>query len=103
MSESMQNYAVGHNLAAGMLIEDSFEQIDGELRMSLKKLYKKDVTTKLKALEELKSLLDIKSQSDSIGILPIWSKCYAKLTIVNILSVYDILIWPAVSNNLVRV
>jgi hypothetical protein len=83
MSESMQTYAGGNNLAAGMLIEDSFEQVDGELRMSLKKLYKKDATTKVKALEELKSLLDLKSQSDCIAILPIWSKCYAKLTIVN--------------------
>lgn len=79
----MHTHGGGNNLAAGMLIEDSFEQVDGELRMSLKKLYKKDATTKVKALEELKSLLDIKSQSDCIAILPIWSKCYAKLTIVN--------------------
>ena len=92
MSESMQTYAGGNNLAAGMLIEDSFEQVDGELRMSLKKLYKKDATTKVKALEELKSLLDLKSQSDCIAILPIWSKCYAKLTIVNIHVLNHILI-----------
>jgi len=80
----MQTYAGGNNLATGLLIEDSFEHVDGELRMSLKKLYKKDATTKVKALEELKLLLDTKSQSDCIAILPVWSKCYAKLTIVNI-------------------
>jgi len=49
----------------------------------LRKLQKKDTQTRLKALEELKSLIESKSQDDCIAIVSYWSKPYSKLTIDN--------------------
>ncbi len=65
-------------------MEDSVDtNVDSEFRMALKKLYKKDTQTKLKALDELKGLIDFKTQDDCVSILPYWSKSYTKLSVVS--------------------
>lgn len=65
-------------------MEDSFDtNVDSDFRMVLKKLSKKDTLTKLKSLEELKNLIETKSQDDCVAIVSYWSKSYTKLTIVS--------------------
>ena len=66
-------------------MEESFDSnLDGDLRAALRKLYKKDMQTKLKAMDELKALIESKSQEDCIPLIPYWAKCYTKLTLVNL-------------------
>ena len=70
-------------IGAGMLLDDAFDaSLDGDLKMSLRKLSKKDPLTKCKALDELKSLVDAKSLDDCIAILPYWAKSFTKLALV---------------------
>jgi len=65
-------------------MEESFDKnVDSDFRMALRKLQKKDTQTRLKALEELKNLIEIKTQEECIAIVSYWSKPYAKLTIDN--------------------
>jgi len=65
-------------------MEESFDKnVDSDFRMALRKLQKKDTQTRLKALEELKNLIEIKTQEECIAIVFYWSKPYAKLTIDN--------------------
>lgn len=65
-------------------MEDSFDtNVDPDFRMVLKKLYKKDTLTKVKSLEELKTLIEAKSQEDCLAIVSYWAKSYTKLTIDN--------------------
>jgi hypothetical protein len=56
--------------------------LDADFRMAIKKLYKKDALTKQKSLEELKSLIETKSQEDCVLIVPYWAKLFTKLSIV---------------------
>ena len=65
-------------------MEDSFDSsIDSDFRMALRKLQKKDTQTRIKALEEIKTLIEVKSQEDCVAIISYWSKPYSKLTIDN--------------------
>lgn len=71
-------------IGAGMLLDDAFDaSLDGDLKMSLRKLSKKDPLTKSKALDELKSLIELKSTDDCVAILPYWSKSFTKLALVS--------------------
>jgi E3 ubiquitin-protein ligase listerin len=66
----------------GTLLEDSFDtNVDNDFKMALRKLHKKDTLTKYKALEELKGLIETKSQEDCVAILGYWQKSYSKLTL----------------------
>lgn len=49
--------------------------------MSLRKLCKKDSITKLKGLEEIKSLIETKTQEEVQLIVPFWCKQYTKLSL----------------------
>ena len=64
-------------------MEESFDvNLDGDFRAALRKLYKKDNLTKLKALDELKTLIENKSPEECTTIISYWAKCYTKLTLV---------------------
>jgi hypothetical protein len=66
-------------------MEEQFDaNLDGDFRAALRKLYKKDTLTKLKALDEMKNLIDIKTEEECITIVTYWAKCFSKLTLVNI-------------------
>ena len=61
-------------------IEDDKEaQIDPDYRVTLGKLSKKDVTTKVKALAEFADLCAAKPCTDTVAILPYWPRIYNKL------------------------
>ncbi|XP_076824232.1 E3 ubiquitin-protein ligase listerin-like [Clavelina lepadiformis] len=62
------------------LEEDNDVAIDADFRVTLCKLYKKDITTKLKALAEFNDLCQSKDTSDVISILPYWARIYNKLS-----------------------
>lgn len=87
MLSQIPNYSFGTDMppiGIGTLMEDSFDSnIDSDFRMVLKKLSKKDTLTKIKTLEELKNLIDTKSQEDCVNIVPYWAKSYTKLSIVS--------------------
>ncbi|KAI7886425.1 hypothetical protein K492DRAFT_140487 [Lichtheimia hyalospora FSU 10163] len=58
----------------------SSAHLDAELLVILKKVSKRDATTKLKALEELETYLK-ENKSDISTIVPTWIRMYGKLTI----------------------
>ncbi len=86
ISSSLASYSFGSDvtpLGVGTLMEESFDSnLDGDLRAALRKLYKKDMQTKLKALDELSCLIESKSQEECIPLISYWAKCYTKLTLV---------------------
>lgn len=85
MLTKVPNYSFGTDMPSigkGTFLEESFDSnIDPDFRMSLKKLSKKDTLTKSKTLDELKNLIDSKSQDDCISIVSYWAKSYTKLSI----------------------
>ncbi len=88
ISSNLASYSFGSDvspLGVGTLMEESFDSnLDGDLRAALRKLYKKDMQTKLKALDELGCLIESKSQDECIPLIPYWAKCYTKLTLVRL-------------------
>ncbi|XP_072018345.1 LOW QUALITY PROTEIN: E3 ubiquitin-protein ligase listerin-like [Amphiura filiformis] len=61
--------------------QDDDSQLDGDFRMVLRKLTKKDVVTKLKALQEFGTLCKEKDRDTVTATLPHWSRLYGRLTI----------------------
>jgi hypothetical protein len=59
--------------------ENVFDGISAEMGLLLRKLTKKDQTTKLKAAEELNAVLDTEDQA--MALLPFWPKVYSKSSI----------------------
>ena len=59
------------------------DDISGELKLILRKLSKRDVTTKLRGLEELRSLLENEEEAENVCIelLPVWGKILSRLMI----------------------
>jgi hypothetical protein len=57
------------------------EDLSFELKLVLKKLSKRDVTTKLKGLEELRSLLENEEEAVDVcrELLPVWGKILSRL------------------------
>jgi hypothetical protein len=56
---------------------------DSELNVSFRRLSKKEVITKLKALAELRELLPSRTKEIVQGCLPYWAYIYPKLCIEN--------------------
>ncbi|KAK7842227.1 e3 ubiquitin-protein ligase listerin [Quercus suber] len=67
--------------SSSLATEDSvpFLDIDGEVAQHLKRLGRKDSTTKLKALASLSVLLKQKSGKDIVPIIPQWAFEYKRL------------------------
>lgn len=87
MLTKVPNYSFGSDISSigkGTFLDDSFDSnVDPDFRMVLKKLTKKDTLTKTKTLDELKNLIDTKSEDDCVNIVSYWAKFYTKLSIDN--------------------
>ncbi|XP_045135488.1 E3 ubiquitin-protein ligase listerin-like [Portunus trituberculatus] len=57
------------------------ETVAASLRVALRKMTKKDATTKIKALQEFEALCQTESQEAVLSALPFWPRLYAKLSI----------------------
>ncbi|XP_031815109.1 E3 ubiquitin-protein ligase listerin isoform X1 [Sarcophilus harrisii] len=55
--------------------------VDSDFRMVLRKLSKKDVTTKLKAMQEFGTMCDIRDAEIVKGVLPYWPRIYCKISL----------------------
>ncbi|KAJ9505274.1 hypothetical protein QJQ45_023216, partial [Haematococcus lacustris] len=58
-------------------------QLDGELALCLRHLSKRDPTTKLKALQSLRSQLPNKPTAAVVAVLPAWAHLFARLAMDN--------------------
>ncbi|XP_068931164.1 E3 ubiquitin-protein ligase listerin isoform X1 [Petaurus breviceps papuanus] len=55
--------------------------VDSDFRMVLRKLSKKDVTTKLKAMQEFGAMCDERDAEIVKGVLPYWPRIYCKISL----------------------
>lgn len=60
--------------------EDQDAGLDADFRMVLRKLSKKDVVTKLKAIQEFQGLCTEKEEEDIVSLLPHWPRLYNRLS-----------------------
>ncbi|CAL8160412.1 unnamed protein product [Prunus armeniaca] len=83
VSVGFGGYVGGSRLEASLATEDSkpYLDVDSELALHLKRLARKDPTTKLKALASLSTLLKEKSTKDIIPIIPQWAFEYKRLVV----------------------
>ncbi|XP_021346788.1 E3 ubiquitin-protein ligase listerin-like, partial [Mizuhopecten yessoensis] len=61
---------------ASQALEDVDSSLDADFRLVLRKLTKKDSTTKVKALQEFSSLCQEKDLEDLKAVLPFWPRMY---------------------------
>nr|XP_006825327.1 PREDICTED: E3 ubiquitin-protein ligase listerin-like [Saccoglossus kowalevskii] len=59
-------------------VEDIDTSVDSDFRMVMRKITKKDVTTKLKAIQEFTSLCKDKDEDSVKGTLPYWRRLYSR-------------------------
>lgn len=62
-------------------LDDVDTSLDADIRMVLRKLSKKDATTKVKALQEFSSLCKEKDEESVKAVLPFWPRIYNKMAI----------------------
>ncbi|KAH8020974.1 hypothetical protein HPB51_011030 [Rhipicephalus microplus] len=67
------------------VIDDADSSVDSDFRMVMRKLTKRDQTTRLKALQELLDLVKEKDVELVKGALPFWPRLYNKLSLVTVL------------------
>ncbi|XP_077487420.1 E3 ubiquitin-protein ligase listerin isoform X1 [Amblyomma americanum] len=65
------------------VIDDADSTVDSDFRMVMRKLTKRDQTTRLKALQELLDLVKEKDVELVKGALPFWPRLYNKLSLDN--------------------
>ncbi|KAH9381898.1 hypothetical protein HPB48_015382 [Haemaphysalis longicornis] len=65
------------------VIDDGDSTVDSDFRMVMRKLTKRDQTTRLKALQELLDLVKEKDVELIKGALPFWPRLYNKLSLDN--------------------
>uniref|UniRef100_A0A131YUS9 E3 ubiquitin-protein ligase listerin n=1 Tax=Rhipicephalus appendiculatus TaxID=34631 RepID=A0A131YUS9_RHIAP len=65
------------------VIDDADSSVDSDFRMVMRKLTKRDQTTRLKALQELLDLVKEKDVELVKGALPFWPRLYNKLSLDN--------------------
>ncbi|ORX79499.1 hypothetical protein BCR32DRAFT_269438 [Anaeromyces robustus] len=76
------NFSNFSSFSIGNSFVDDFEGVNEDLKVMLKKLNKRDSTTKIRALEEICTYLNSQTNDSEIKkILPGWSKLYAKISI----------------------
>lgn len=69
------------NIGSNFLSEEAELSVPGDLRLTLRKMGKKDVTTKIKALQEFISLCEQLPLESVKTVLPFWPRIYAKLAL----------------------
>ena len=60
---------------------DMDDGVPGDFRLALRKMHKKDVTTKVKAVQEFVELLEAAEASVVLCVLPYWPSVYGKLAL----------------------
>ncbi|XP_043927953.1 E3 ubiquitin-protein ligase listerin-like [Protopterus annectens] len=55
--------------------------VDAEFRLVLRKLYKRDATTKLKAMHEFAAMCKEREPEVIKGVIPYWSRIYCKISL----------------------
>ena len=60
------------------LMADSEDGVPTNFRLVLRKMLKKDVTTKVKALQEFLELAKDAANADMLAVLPYWPSVYTK-------------------------
>ncbi|XP_029434872.1 E3 ubiquitin-protein ligase listerin-like [Rhinatrema bivittatum] len=63
--------------------EDVDSLVDADFRMVLRKFSKRDVTTKLKAMQEFGAMCKEREMENVKGILPYWPRNYCKISLDN--------------------
>ncbi|XP_032889152.1 E3 ubiquitin-protein ligase listerin [Amblyraja radiata] len=61
-------------------LEEVDSLVDADFRMVLRKMSKRDATTKLKALQEFATMCKEKDAESVKGVLPYWSRIYCKIS-----------------------
>ncbi|KAJ8315834.1 hypothetical protein KUTeg_007984 [Tegillarca granosa] len=64
---------------ASQALDDMDSSLDSDFRMTLRKLTKRDSTTKIKALQEFSTLCKEKSDDNLKAVLPFWPRIYNKM------------------------
>ncbi|XP_069746128.1 E3 ubiquitin-protein ligase listerin isoform X2 [Narcine bancroftii] len=62
-------------------LEEVDNLVDADFRMVLRKMSKRDATTKLKALQEFATMCKEKDPENVKGVLPYWSRIYCKISL----------------------
>ncbi|XP_062615887.1 E3 ubiquitin-protein ligase listerin-like [Saccostrea cucullata] len=62
-------------------LDDVDSSLDSDIRMVLRKLSKRDATTKVKALQEFSSLCKEKDEESVKAVLPYWPRIYNKMAL----------------------
>ena len=73
---------LGYVPLAGGGVDDADTGVDADFRMVLRRMAKRDATTRLKALQEMMTLCQDKDVEAVETILPFWPRIYCKLSIV---------------------
>ncbi|XP_022704297.1 E3 ubiquitin-protein ligase listerin-like isoform X2 [Varroa jacobsoni] len=55
--------------------------VDEDFRLAIRRLWKKDPTTRLKALQQIMALLENKTQESIMGMLPFWTRNFNRLAV----------------------
>lgn len=66
---------------ASSALDDLDTSLDSDFRLVLRKLTKKDATTKIKGLQEFGDLCKEKTEEDLKGVLPFWPRIYNKVAL----------------------
>ncbi|XP_053396155.1 E3 ubiquitin-protein ligase listerin-like [Mercenaria mercenaria] len=66
---------------ASSALDDMDTSLDSDFRLVLRKLTKRDATTKIKGLQEFGELCKEKSEEDLKGVLPFWPRTYNKMAL----------------------
>uniref|UniRef100_UPI00398EDAED E3 ubiquitin-protein ligase listerin isoform X2 n=1 Tax=Pristiophorus japonicus TaxID=55135 RepID=UPI00398EDAED len=62
-------------------VEEVDSLVDADFRMVLRKMSKRDATTKLKAVQEFGTMCKEKDPENIKGVLPYWSRIYCKISL----------------------
>jgi hypothetical protein len=68
---------------ASQAFEDEDTSLDSDFRVVLRKLTKRDATTKVKALVELSTLCREKDDATLLVVLPFWPRLFNRLVMVS--------------------
>ncbi|XP_045600152.1 E3 ubiquitin-protein ligase listerin isoform X2 [Procambarus clarkii] len=72
---------LGYVPAASQAVQTDDSAISAEFRVTLRKMTKKDSTTKIKALQEFEALCQNEDQEAILSALPFWPRLYSKLSV----------------------
>ena len=72
--------ATSSSATSGSAASDTYDNLSGDLVVVLRKLAKRDITTKIKALEELNALVDKMNADEMALLMPYWPNIYTRMS-----------------------